>query len=163
MSAQAESWWEGSKQTQNVFHTQKDLRMETIKVILQSILSFIWNRRVVALEGKARPYRKPWRPSTRQPGHTPTHTQSGSLCHLFKERGQSARHFKVMSWSAPKADKAIYTFKLSSGPGKRAACYPGVMIFSQVTGIPKFLKLGSQIKASKTKRSPWATLYIFYF
>lgn len=40
-------------------HTEKDLGMETMKVILQSILSFIWNRKAVILDGRGFPIGNP--------------------------------------------------------------------------------------------------------
>lgn len=56
---------------------------------------------------KARPHRKAWRPSCREPGHTPTLAHAGSICHLPKERAQLAMHSRAMSPSAPQAAKAI--------------------------------------------------------
>lgn len=56
---------------------------------------------------EAGPHRKPWRPFTSKPGHTPTHAQAGFPCHLPKGRGQSAMRSKAMSWSAPQPLKAI--------------------------------------------------------
>lgn len=56
---------------------------------------------------KARPHRKAWRLSCREPGHTPTLAHAGSICHLPKERAQLAMHSRAMSPSAPQAAKAI--------------------------------------------------------
>lgn len=43
----------------------------------------------------------------------------------------------------PLKQPRLYAFKGNWGPGKRAACYPGVMIFTQVTDVCKFLKLST--------------------
>lgn len=43
----------------------------------------------------------------------------------------------------PLKQPRLYAFNGSWGPGKREACYPGVMIFSQITEVYKFLKLGT--------------------
>lgn len=69
---------------------------------------------------EAGPQRKPWRPFTREPGHTPTHAQAGFPCHLPKRHGQLARHARAMSWSAPQPLNAI------PSEGKLRPCYPGM-------------------------------------
>lgn len=49
----------------------------------------------------------------------------------------------------PLRQPGLYTLQGSPDPGKRAACYPGTI--SRVTEVSKFLKLSSQINASRKK------------
>lgn len=72
---------------------------------------------------KARPHRKPWRPSTREPGHTPTLAHAGSICHLPKERAQSAMRSRALSSSAPQAAKAI-RFQWKLRPWQKESLLP---------------------------------------
>jgi hypothetical protein len=118
------------------------LGMGTMKVILPSILSFIWNKKAVILDGKAWSHWKPWRPFTREPA---THPLTPKLSpHVICPVPPG--YVLKCSWGS----QGHMIFNKGSGPSKEYL--PPKMIFSHFTEVFKFLKLsGGQTKGPKRK------------